>query len=72
VTAIAAANGWQQRSATAHNTRTTGDNLAYAMPEKTVGPGKQQQELQRRRTDSARCIGYLNNGCLLAPKDRTF
>jgi hypothetical protein len=34
VTATAAANGLQQRSAAAHNVRTTGDNLAYATPEK--------------------------------------
>jgi hypothetical protein len=34
VTATAAANGYQQRSATAHNARTIGANLGYVRPEK--------------------------------------
>src|SRR5438132_3887944 len=34
VTATAAANRYQQRSATAHNARTIRANLAYARPEK--------------------------------------
>jgi hypothetical protein len=34
VTTTAAANGYQQRPATAHNARTIRANLAYARPEK--------------------------------------
>jgi hypothetical protein len=34
VTATAATNGYQQRSATAHNTPTISATLAYATPEK--------------------------------------
>ena len=34
LTATAAANGYQQRSATAHNTRVISVTLAYATPEK--------------------------------------
>jgi hypothetical protein len=34
VTATATSNGYRQRSATAHNTRAIGGNLAYATPEK--------------------------------------
>jgi hypothetical protein len=38
VTATAAANGYQQRSATTRNTRATGDNSTYVTPEEqTVG-----------------------------------
>jgi hypothetical protein len=42
MTATAAANGYQQRPATAHNSRTIRANLAYARPE------KQTVEDQRR------------------------
>jgi hypothetical protein len=51
MTATAATNGYRQRSATAHNTRTISDTSAYATPERRtlrprhrpVGPGVVQQ-----------------------------
>jgi hypothetical protein len=52
VTATAAANGYQQRPATAHNTRTLRANLGYVRPEKQTVEDQRLEAMFRARMDN--------------------